>query len=215
VRYLLIEDLSGPPSVAPTGPAEKAATARCSRPVRIQKGRPEVTYIVVALVVTNVLTLLNLLLLFGVIRRLRELPAGGLPGPSSLQVGAQIEGFATVDVDGCPLRSDDLPEAVVVGFFSPGCAPCEALLPKFVAHAEGLSGGRESVLAVVAGTPGEAASYAARLSPVARVVVEEPAGGVVVRAFQVSGYPTVFQLDGDGRVLVSGASLDRLAVPTA
>lgn len=176
------------------------------------------TYVVVALVVTNVLTLLNLLLLFGVIRRLREQrfpPVGGLSGPQPLPVGAQIDAFATTDVDGGPLRRDELPGGALVGFFSPGCAPCEALVPKFAAHAERLSGGRNSVLAVIAGNPQEAADYVARLSPVARVVVEEPAGGVVVRAFHVSGYPSVFQLDGEGRVLASEASMDRLAVPAA
>ncbi|MEV6923329.1 hypothetical protein AB0M46_02285 [Dactylosporangium sp. NPDC051485] len=176
------------------------------------------SYVVAALIVTNVLTLLNLLLLFGVIRRLREQPApppGGLLGRPSLPVGAQIEAFSTVDVDGLPLRRDELPEGAVVGFFSPGCAPCEALIPKFVAHAEGVPGGRESVLAVITGFPDEAAGYVARLSPVARVVVEGREGADVVRAFQVSEFPQVFQLDGDGRVLVSDGSLDRLAVPAA
>jgi hypothetical protein len=177
-----------------------------------------VTAVVAALVVTNVLTVLNLLLLLGVIRRLRQqptLPAGGLPGPSALPVGTQIEAFATTDTDGRLLRRDELPEGAIVGFFSPGCAPCEELIPKFVAHVEDLPSGRNSVLAVITGTPDEAANYVTRLSTVARVVLEEPAGGVVAQAFRVSAYPTVFQLDGEGRVLVSDASLDRLSVPMA
>ena len=173
-------------------------------------------YVVAALVVTNVLTLLNLLLLFGVIRRLREQPAHpGLPGPSALPVGTQVDEFTTADADGRSLRRDDLPEGTVVGFFSPGCAPCEALVPQFVARAESLPGGRETVLAVVVGPAGEAEGYVAQLSPVARVVVEEPSSGVLARAFHVPGYPTVYQLDGDGRILISDASVDRLVVPTA
>jgi thiol-disulfide isomerase/thioredoxin len=178
-----------------------------------------VTYVVAAIAVTNVLTLLNLLLLFGVIRRLREQrdtsPAGP-PVPRALPVGAQIEAFSTTDTDGRPLLRDELPHGAVIGFFSPGCTPCEALLPKFVAYAERLSGGRQSALAVVVGTPEEAAGYVGRLSPAARVVVEDVTGGVVKGAFGVTGYPTVFQLDGDGRLLVSDASsVDRLAVPAA
>jgi thiol-disulfide isomerase/thioredoxin len=177
-----------------------------------------VTYVVAALVVTNVLTLLNLLLLFGVIRRLREYPAqlaAGLPGPSLLPAGTQVEAFATTDADGRPVHREELPEGTVVGFFSPGCAPCEALLPKFVTHAAGMPGGRESAVAVVTGTPEDVSNYVTQLSPVARVVIEEPAGGVVVRAFEVSAYPAVFQLDGDGRVLASAASLERLVLSAA
>ena len=175
-------------------------------------------YVVAALVVTNVLTVLNLLLLFGVIRRLREQasrPPGAAPRPSSLPLGTQIEPFATADTDGRPVRRDELPDGVVVGFFSPGCQPCEELLPEFVAYAADLPGGRDGVLAVVAGAPDDTAEEVARLSQVARVVVEDPANGVVVRAFRVTGYPTLFQLDGDGRVLAGDATLDRLAVPTA
>lgn len=172
------------------------------------------TYVVAALVVTNVLTLLNLLLLFGVIRRLREQPVAppGLPGPSALPVGTQVEPFVTDDADGRPLRLDELPGGTVVGFFSPGCAPCEALVPKFVARTAELPGGRDSVVAVVAGFPDEVGDYVAKLAPVARVVVEEPSGGAVAHAFQVTGYPTVFQLDAGGRILISDASVDRLAV---
>ncbi|MFI5960141.1 TlpA family protein disulfide reductase [Cryptosporangium sp. NPDC051539] len=177
------------------------------------------TYVVAALVVTNVLTLLNLLLLFGVIRRLREQqvpPPGGVPGPAALPVGTLVEAFATTDVAGHPLRRDDLPHGAVIAFFSPGCTPCEALLPKFIAHAERLPDGRRSAVAVVVGASADAAGYVAELSSAARVVVEDDSGGVLTRAFGVTGYPTVFQLDGDGRLLVSDASsVDRLAVPAA
>lgn len=174
------------------------------------------TYVVVALVVTNVLTLLNFLVLLGVIRRLREQsvpPSGGPPADDELPVGTQVEAFATIDVDGHAVRRDELPAGAMVGFFSPGCEPCEALLPKFVAHSEDLPGGRGSALAVVVGTPDAAADYVAKLSRVARVVVEDSPDAAVGHAFRVSGYPTVFQLDGDGTVLFSGVSLDRLPVP--
>lgn len=177
------------------------------------------TYVVVALVVTNVLTLLNLLLLFGVIRRLREYrpapPGPGGPHHDPLPVGTLVDPFATTDTDGRPVGREELPAGTVVGFFSPGCTPCEALLPTFAATAERLPDGRGSALAVVVGSPEEAGEYVARLSPAARVVVE-PQGGTVARAFRVTGYPTVFQLDGDGRLIVSDASsMDRLIVPTA
>jgi thiol-disulfide isomerase/thioredoxin len=175
-----------------------------------------VTYVVAALVVTNALTLLNLLLLFGVIRRLREQsvpPLGGQPADDGLPVGTRVEAFETTDIDGHAVRLDELPAGAIVGFFSPGCGPCETLLPKFVAHSEALPGGRGSALAVVVGAPDDAADYVVRLSRVARVVVEDSPGAAVGHAFRVSGYPTVFQLDGDGTVLFSGASLERLPVP--
>jgi thiol-disulfide isomerase/thioredoxin len=175
-----------------------------------------VAYVVAALVFTCLLTLLNLLLLLGVVRRLRaqdgrtDRPAGGSTRLEPLPpVGTLIEDVAAVDVAGIPVRRADLD---LVGFFSPGCEPCDALLPQFIGYAAGLPGGRDDVLAVVVGVPGEVAEAVARLSAVARVVVEEPPAGPLAGAFRVTGYPAVFRLDGTGRVLGSGASLDRLPV---
>ena len=178
-------------------------------------------YVVAALVVTNVLTLLNALLLFGVIRRLREQGTrqSTLSAPSArrdlVPAGSLVDDFATVDTDGLPLRRDELPDGVVVAFFSPGCEPCDVLLPHFFAYAKSLPNGPDRALAVVSGTPDETVEAVARLSRVARVVVEPPAGGPMAKAFRVTGYPAVFQLDGAGRVLTSDVTLDRLPVATA
>jgi thiol-disulfide isomerase/thioredoxin len=174
-----------------------------------------VSYVVAALVVTNLVTLFNLLLLFGVIRRLRlqETPARR-PEPLA-PAGTLVGDFAAVITAGDTVRRGDLPGDAVVGFFSPGCEPCEALMPEFIAYAEGLPTGPDSVLAVVVGQAGEAAQVAAaaeRLSRVARVVVEEAPGGPVAEAFRVHGFPAVFRLDGAGRVLSSGTTLDRQPV---
>lgn len=175
-------------------------------------------YLVAGLILVGAIASLNLLLTVGVIRRLRELDAQ-LPqrrlDTALLPAGTTVDDFAAGTTDGATVSRRTLRGDTVVGFFSPGCEPCEALQPAFVEYAATVSGGRDHVIAVVAGDPDEAAPVVARLSGVARVVVEAPAGGAVARAFHVRGYPALFHVDGTGEVRASGTNLDALPVATA
>ncbi|WP_203918700.1 TlpA disulfide reductase family protein [Rugosimonospora africana] len=166
---------------------------------------------------------MNLVLSVGVIKRLREhtalLSATGVPSQPALTIGDAVDAFATTTVNGESVSYEDVTAETLVGFFTPGCGPCEKRLPEFVAYARTLPGGRDRVLAtVVASDPAEAAGYVAELGQVARVVLEDSTG-VATRAFRVSAYPTVLMVapDPDGRVLVTAdrIRLDRAVVAAA
>lgn len=172
-----------------------------------------------AVVVVGLLCLLDLVLTFGVIRRLREhtallsdrAPASGGPdgGPA---IGSTVADFAAGTVDGAAVDRDWFTGQTVVGFFSPGCAPCDELRPSFIGHAATVPGGRDRVLAVLNTFPDadDTAAAVAELSRVARVVVEPAGGDGVASAFGVRGYPTLCVVDAAGRVTASGTTLDAL-----
>ncbi|WP_167530745.1 TlpA family protein disulfide reductase [Microbispora hainanensis] len=180
---------------------------------------------VATMVLIGMLSALNLLLSVGVIRRLREhsaelatLRSGGTApnggpfplGEVALPDGSPIGEFTAVTVDGEPVTLGTFGVRPLVGFFSPGCTPCEEQLPAFVEFATGRPGGRDTRLAVVVGTGEEAAKTVERLNPVATVVVESD-DGPVQKAFGVTGFPA-FILVANGLVAAShyqlGAIID-------
>jgi thiol-disulfide isomerase/thioredoxin len=174
----------------------------------------------VATLTVGMLCLLDLVLTAGVVRRLREHAAhlerllASKPGGVQpvLDPGTTVSGLSGVAVDGEPLSFESFGDKVLIGFFSPGCAPCEALVPEFADRAARL-GGRDHVLAVVIAIPGrDPAQYLRRLEAVARVVVEEP-GGAIAAAFRTNSFPSVYLLDvadGAGVIMASGVNLTNL-----
>lgn len=173
-------------------------------------------YVVAALVLVGVLGLLNLVLTFGVIRRLRAqgdlLAASGvLGGAAVIPAGTPVGPFSAVTVDGAALTADSLTGETVVGFFSPNCGPCEEAMPSFEEYARRAPDGRRQVVAVVVPPPGEGpdgaatGALAARLAPVARVVVHA-GDGPMVTAFGVDGYPTLAIVE-NGTVAASGTTV--------
>lgn len=182
-------------------------------------------YLTVAVVVVGVLSVLNLLLTFGVIRRLREhteLLSTRRDEPSFdvIAAGQRPGEFAVADVEGKPVRSDDLEDGTLLGFFTPTCEACKEKLPEFLATAAAMPGGPDKVLAVVAGAldDGGAAAGAegealiAELGRVARVV-PEPHDGPVSAAFKVVAYPSWVLMEGSV-VGASAVGMDRLPTPT-
>jgi len=159
----------------------------------------------IAVVVVGAICLLNLVLTFGVIRRLREhtellnqriVDRAAAPGPIMLGPGATVGDFSVTTTDGVPVSRADLTGQRLVGFFSPTCAACAENMPTYVAHAQAHPGGRDAVLSVVVGAEAETAEMTRQLEPVSRVVrdVEQ---GEISRAFAVDGYPAYGILDGD------------------
>ncbi|MET8039895.1 hypothetical protein ABZU25_03390 [Micromonospora sp. NPDC005215] len=185
-------------------------------------------YSAIATTLVGVLAAVNLLFTFGVISRLREhtaelakIRSGGARDDSNvaLPAGSRIGDFTAESVDGRPVALDLLGSQPLVGFFSPSCTPCKERLPGFLAHAASRPGGRDSILAVVAGSPEEAADLVDQLQPVATVVVESDRGPVQ-QAFAVDGFPAFVLVAGD-RVQVSNFDLasiihaDSAALPAA
>ncbi|MEV6237008.1 hypothetical protein [Lentzea sp. NPDC051838] len=159
-----------------------------------------------AVVVVGVLCLLDLLLSFGIIRRLRqqnetlrdlrEKQSAEEP-PIMFTAGAHVE-LSDVDVSGA-----------LVGFFSPNCEPCKERMPQFIEYA---TGHRGKVIAVAAGPAEEVADMVVRLGEVAEVVVEEM-GGPLHNAFGTTGYPALCLVDDSRTVVASGWEMSALPVP--
>jgi len=174
-----------------------------------------VTYLVVGVVLLCVLCLLDLLLTLGVIRRLREHEArleGAAPldnVASSLVPGSRPEPFAATATDGVLVTDDDLVDGTVVAFMSPHCKPCVSNLPSFIESAGVLRDDRRAVVAVLMGEEVEARPMAARLEPVARVVVE-PFDGPLATAFKVTALPVTFVLKGDATVAATSYEIGEL-----
>ncbi|WP_433180398.1 TlpA family protein disulfide reductase [Actinoallomurus sp. CA-150999] len=171
-------------------------------------------YVVAALIILTVVCLLNLLLTFGIIRRLRGQSGGhhDVPEDLTLPAGAVVPEFtATTTAGGAVSRSTV--SGGVIAFFSPGCGACEKQLPRFTDLARTLAGDEDTpVLAVLHGTMEETRDQLAALSPVVEVVVEEP-DDPIGTAFAVTGYPSFVVIDADGKIAATSYTLDRLPLP--
>jgi hypothetical protein len=172
--------------------------------------------LIAAVIVVGVLCLLDLLLTFGVIRRLREhsemlarnqagsvdvigLPPGQTPAP-----------FTAIDSSGRAVRG---PSGLsVIAFFSTSCPICPKRAPVFVDYVRGHLVGRDEVLAVVVGDASQPPSYLADLAVVGRVCTES-SDGPLERSFAVRGFPAFFVLDGAGTVVWSGYDPAALPAP--
>jgi hypothetical protein len=174
-----------------------------------------------ALAVVGAVAVLNLLLTFGVIRRLREhtelLGAQGSGTiPTMIAVGESIAPFSTTTVDGRPVSNEGFSGSTLIGVFGVGCAACETKLPKFVESAQAHPGGRAHVLVVVADGDDDAAAlrYVERLTGVANVV-RESREGPVHTALGVAGYPAFALVDPAGVVRATALDPARLQVLAA
>jgi thiol-disulfide isomerase/thioredoxin len=175
--------------------------------------------LVAAVVLLGALCMINLLLTYGVIRRLRHhtdllstRPAGPDAGDLMLPAGSSVRDFAVTDQDGGGVSPATFAAPTLLAFLSPGCGPCETLLPQFVHAAREWPGGRGQVLAVVAGDGGGAeAAFASRLAPVATVVVE----GAQERAtaFGVRGYPVLCVVDNAATITWTGRKTESIKRP--
>jgi peroxiredoxin len=174
------------------------------------------SYLAGAVIVIAGLTVLNLVLTMGTIRRLKEhaeqinRSAGLTPVTQPLpKPGSRVADFTAVTTDGARVSRDLLASGTVVGFFSPRCTPCAEQLPEFVESVSNLLGGRSKVLAVVAGEPAEAHSTVTTLEHVAQVVIEDHAGPVA-RAFGALATPAFCLVDAAGHIAVASTRVAEL-----
>ncbi|MEU7246522.1 hypothetical protein [Streptomyces sparsogenes] len=172
-------------------------------------------YLTAGTVLVGLLGLLNLLLMLGVIRRLREQATPPQEAPVTiLPADSEVGTFSAVDTEGNRLTRDDLTEDLLIIFLSPGCSACEDLLPLLVERAQEY--GPDRVLAVVVrGTNGKGnlGEYVDRLSPVARRVTVVDFGDALTKAFALAGMPAYAEMASSGRVAKSGRTLPRRKDP--
>jgi thiol-disulfide isomerase/thioredoxin len=163
-------------------------------------------FVIAAVALVGVLCALDLVLTFGVIKRLREHTELLADNGTQLTIakGGEVGDFAASTVDGEHIDHDILRDNTLVAFFSPTCQPCKEKVPTFVEYARSLPGGRDSALAVVVGDADQADAQIDELSRVARVVFEEKNTEPVCSAFQVMGFPAVVMVgkNGHGRAVV-------------
>ncbi|GAB3805083.1 peroxiredoxin family protein [Micromonospora zhanjiangensis] len=162
----------------------------------------------------STLLLINLLLMFGVIRRLREhtnlLAEMKAARPTDVVAsGSRVADFATVDIAGNVVSRELLSAGTVVAFFSSNCGFCDELLPKFVHYAAGSADGGAELLAVVSGDDTGRSAFVEKLAPVARVVTEA-FDGATTKAFGVTAFPMIFVMANDGVVASSDIGVDAL-----
>ena len=174
--------------------------------------------LIAAVTLVGCLCLLDLLLTFGVIRRLREhtaLLSGGGPGapePVGLLAGEPPAAFTALTTDGEPVRG---PSGLrIVAFFSSRCSACPEKVPPFADYLNAHGIGPDSVLAVSVGPGDTPAPFMRGLAGAAKVCVEEEDGDIG-GAFKVRAYPAFVLLDADGAVAVSGHDPAALPEPAA
>jgi hypothetical protein len=174
--------------------------------------------LIAAVAVVGGLCLLDLLLTFGVIRRLREhtdLLSGTRntrPPVTGLTAGQSPGAFSAVTTTG------ELVSGAagfrVFAVFSSSCSACPEQVPPFMAYLSSNHIGRESVLAVVQDDDDAPPPYLDELTGVAQVCVE-PTDGELTKAFDVRGTPAFYLLDMDGAVLASDFDPAVLPEPAA
>ncbi|MGH3203737.1 MAG: hypothetical protein ACRDP5_17040 [Streptosporangiaceae bacterium] len=171
--------------------------------------------LIAAVIAVGGLCLLDLLLTFGVIRRLREhtgiLAQARVPEEVfGLAVGQSPEAFSAVTTSGDLVSNAS--GLRVVAFLASFCSICPQRVPPFLDYLTGHYIGRDSVLVVVAGDASEPPPYVAQLDEVSQVCFGS-IDGEVNRAFGVRGFPMFGILDATGALIASGPDPSRLAAP--
>lgn len=181
-------------------------------------------YLTVLVLLLGLLCVLNLVLTFGVVRRLRReggpgAGAGARSGPGSRKYtgeshivdGATVAPFTATDVRDARVTLRDLRPGHLVAFVSPSCPTCADSLPSLVNVARERGAGQVLAVVVADGRDADAdpAPYVAALTGAARVVVARP-DDALPRAFEVTGFPAYVVMGEGGRVATADIVLSRV-----
>lgn len=157
-------------------------------------------------IVLTVVALANLVLLLGIVARVRLLHTAALaraPASRLPEVGRAIRAFEVAATSGARISDRGFATGTtIVGFFTTGCRKCARVRAALVETPP-----VHPVVVMINGDPGDAETLAmgAALVEVGRVVYFEDLS--VARAFGVLGYPTLLRIE-DGRVAAAGRDLD-------
>jgi hypothetical protein len=171
-----------------------------------------------AVAVVGALCLLDLLLMFGVIRRLREHsgmlsrisglgdpmpPVTGLAGGDSPAAFSATTTTGALVTETSPLR--------IAAFFSSSCPACAERVPAFADKVTSYGISRDAMLAVVQHDSGPLPAFLDQLAEVCQVHIESN-GGPVGEAFKVRAYPAFCVFNGHGVLLASSEDASVLSV---
>ncbi|HEV2373824.1 MAG TPA: hypothetical protein VGS19_16835 [Streptosporangiaceae bacterium] len=172
--------------------------------------------LITAVVAVGILCCVDLLLTFGVVRRLREhtelLAARG--GANDIVVGLVAgqapAGFSARTANGEYVSG---PAGLrLVAFFSPTCPACPERVPAFTEYLASHHISPRDVLAVIEDGASEPPPYLGQLMAVAQVCAGQDSQAVT-DAFEVSGYPAFCLLDAEGALMASSFDPAVLPVP--
>ncbi|GAA2063994.1 TlpA family protein [Streptomyces albiaxialis] len=173
-------------------------------------------FLTAAVVILAVLCLLNLLLTFGIIRKLK---AGGGTGAASsapalmLPNGSAVPEFEAETLDGDRVSAETLRNALV-GFVSTSCPACKEKLPHYAKLAERHRALGRTVVTFVHGDTTEALEMAEPLRSLSHVVIEDTEGqGPTEKAFAIEGYPVFALTDATGTLTTSHYDPAKLPTP--
>jgi thiol-disulfide isomerase/thioredoxin len=170
-------------------------------------------------VIAGVISLINLVLVLGVIKRLRETPAGNSQAHGTEEFspiafpGRTVPPFVVRTTTGEQITEASLSGNTLVGFFSPGCATCKVRIPDFLILARRLERESGRAIAVVTSADNGGAEIVAKLESAAQVCVGEDGEGLQV-ALEVGGFPA-FALFEDDVMVQSGTGMPLLSDPVA
>jgi thiol-disulfide isomerase/thioredoxin len=175
--------------------------------------------LVTVVVLVGLLCIVDLLLTFAVLRRLREHTEhlGRLSGAGDAStgidrdklVGRELPEFAATTAAGTVVsRGSVAGEVELVGIFAPGCSPCHAQAPLFAEKAGGMAAGK--ALALVAGSGSDADDLVQIFGAVSDVVLA-PESVKVVNGLNIGVFPTFLRLDAAGAIVDAAVSVHGLA----
>ncbi|MDW4903361.1 hypothetical protein RB625_33670 [Streptomyces californicus] len=175
-------------------------------------------FIVALLVLFGALSIFNIVLTVGLVRRVRELstkqrapmpPRADLP-PVMRAEGERVEPFRAVTVREEPVSEDFLAVGpVLLGVFAYGCTSCHERIPEFLSFVAAQDYRRDQVLVILVGKTADFTEELPLLDPIATVVVERRQGPVA-RALGVKAYPALAVIGAGGVVRAAGAGMNSL-----
>lgn len=174
-------------------------------------------FLVAALVLVGGLCVVDLLLTFAVLRRLREHTEqlGRLSGASNSSpdldrlLGRELPEFSTETVDGAVVSRKSVTGNVeLLGFFLPHCGTCHTQAPLFVDKARTIGAGK--ALAVVTGSGSDTDDLVQTFRNVTDTVLDPP-GGELVSGLHIDAFPTFLRLDSGGVIVAAANSVEDLA----
>jgi|SRR5579875_2085848 len=162
----------------------------------------------------GVVCLLNLLLLFALIRRVRghdeQLASQSrLPPVPRLPVGSKAPDFTATTITGETRSLSDMVAGPrgLVAFLTPHCAPCRGYVRELQKYAAANPDSRSQVIVVICGPRAETAGMASELEESVSVVTE-PMLGALQETFSVTSYPTFVVITKEGRIGARGPHLE-------
>ncbi|GAB3165408.1 TlpA disulfide reductase family protein [Microbispora hainanensis] len=153
----------------------------------------------------------NLLLTYGLIRKMQRLslPADAGPGLEALpKPGTQAPDFVAEGLAGEEISAERLDGSYLIGFFSVTCAPCRERLPEFTEFLSELPADTNAVIAIVGDGPDRENMIGMARRTTAHVIHEDNPSKLV-ESFGVNRFPTLLRVM-DGYVASNATLVSQL-----